>query len=92
MLSRTCRVVVAGKEPLRSALTRLFEEDGSFSDVSGYDSGELLLSGYGALLIAVYNGDFREDRIMDERNRQQMILQMIRKEKIVAIVRGIPSG
>jgi len=29
---------------------------------------------------------------MDERNRQQMILQMIRKEKIVAIVRGIPSG
>ena len=35
---------------------------------------------------------FREDRIMDERNRQQMILQMIRKEKIVAIVRGIPSG
>ena len=28
---------------------------------------------------------------MDERNRQQMILQMIRKEKIVAIVRGIPS-
>lgn len=58
MLSPDMQVVVAGKEPLRSALTRLFEEDGSFSDVSGYDSGELLLSGYGALLIAVYNGDF----------------------------------
>ena len=53
------RVIVMGKEPLRSALIDLFKEDKTFSNITGFENQSgFLLSGYGALQIAAYRGDF----------------------------------
>lgn len=53
------KIVIAGKEPLGSALRELFERDGSFSHVYAWKSPEnFSLSGYGALLIARAGGIF----------------------------------
>lgn len=58
-VSGEAAVVVAGKEPLRSALADVFEADGMFRAVQRYEPPEgLFLSGYGALGVAVARGDF----------------------------------
>ena len=54
-------VVVTGKEPLRSALAAVFEEDGSFARV-GNIVPEKSLSGYGAYLVAKARSVFGETK------------------------------
>lgn len=50
-------VVIAGKEPLASALKLLFEEDGYFRQVEiYYPAAEKPMSGYGLYRIAKWNG------------------------------------
>ncbi len=50
------RVVVAGKEPLRSALADVFAADGAFADVEAFAAPEgMELSAYGAYLVAKEN-------------------------------------
>ena len=52
------KVIIAGKEPLQSAMKEIFAEDGSFKDVYVYtDKNKRPLSGYGAYLIAKKRGD-----------------------------------
>lgn len=52
-------VVIAGKEPLRSALKELFLRDGTFKEVTAFERGEdFLLSGYGMCVTA----ELREKR------------------------------
>lgn len=50
-------VVIAGKEPLRSALAAVFEEDGFFARVRSVPPAKSL-SGYGAYLVAKARGVF----------------------------------
>lgn len=46
------KIVIAGKEPLSSALQQLFLQEGTFSDVHVFENSEnVLLSGYGMCLI-----------------------------------------
>ncbi len=53
------QVLIAGKEPLKTAIKSLLVEDGYFSKVSAFNPpDEKPLAGYGALLIAKEKGDF----------------------------------
>lgn len=55
-VNKDMKVVIAGKEPLASALKTLFEEDGYFSQVEiYYPSAETPMSGYGVYQIAKAN-------------------------------------
>lgn len=52
-------VLIAGKEPLRSAIRALLAEDGYFSNIETVENDpDRPLAGYGALLIAKKRGDF----------------------------------
>lgn len=54
-------VVVAGKEPLRSALVDVFVEDGTFGEVKSFNPPEdVIMSAYGAYLVARARGVFAE--------------------------------
>lgn len=51
--TKDMKVIIAGKEPLRSALKDLFLEDGTFKEVSIFNNEKnTLLSGYGMCVIA----------------------------------------
>lgn len=53
------KVLIAGKEPLRTALKVLLLEDGYFSDIHSFTpKQDIPMAGYGALLIAKKRGDF----------------------------------
>ncbi len=55
-VTKEMKVVIAGKEPLASALKLLFEEDGYFEQVEiYYPSAEKPMSGYGAYQVAKAN-------------------------------------
>lgn len=55
-VNKDMKVVIAGKEPLASALKNLFEEDGYFKQVEiYYPSAEKPMSGYGVYQIAKAN-------------------------------------
>ena len=55
-VTRDMKVVIAGKEPLASALKLLFEEDGFFKKVEiYYPSAEKPMSGYGLYQVACAN-------------------------------------
>ena len=55
-VTREMKVVIAGKEPLASALKLLFEEDGYFQQVDiYYPTAEKPMSGYGAYQVALAN-------------------------------------
>ena len=52
-VSPRTRVVVAGKEPLRTALVDAFRHDGSFENAEAFSPPDgIVLSGYGAYLVA----------------------------------------
>ena len=55
-VTKGMKMVIAGKEPLASALKLLFEEDGYFEQVEiYYPTAEKPMSGYGAYQIAKAN-------------------------------------
>ena len=60
-ISDNTEVIIAGKEPLKSAMLDLFVRDGTFSKVRGYDmEGETPLSGYGMCVVAEYRRKKKE--------------------------------
>lgn len=61
-INREMQVLVAGKEPLQSAITTLLQEDGFFHHVVSFDAARCpSLAGYGALLIANAKEDLEEE-------------------------------
>lgn len=58
-LSGDADVIIAGKEPLRSALADVFGEDGMFGGVRSFTPPDgVFLAGYGAYLVAKERGAF----------------------------------
>ncbi len=58
-LSPKMQVLIAGKEPLRSAMKTLLEEDRYFTDIKTFDNDRRRpMAGFGALLIAQKRGNF----------------------------------
>lgn len=52
-MTKNTKVVIAGKEPLKSALKELFIQDGTFKEVTAFQNEEHIpLSGYGMCVIA----------------------------------------